>query len=153
MSNEQPDLGAMISGLFGGEGGFDMSKLSGMLAPIMAMVQQSGGLQGLLDKLQSSGLQEQVSSWISQGQNAVANPQQITEALGPDKLKAAAESAGIAPDQLAQEMSTALPNLVDKLTPNGQLPTSPDQIQEMVKNLPGGDQLSGLLGSLFGGNK
>ena len=153
MSNQQPDLGAMISGLFGGEGGFDMSKLSALLAPIMALVQQSGGLQGLLEKLQSSGLQDQVNSWISSGQNAVANPQQITEALGADKIKAAAESAGIAPDQLAQEMSSALPNLVDKLSPSGQLPTSPDQIQDMIKSLPGGDQLSSILGGLLGGGK
>lgn len=138
MSDQQPDLGAMISGLFGGEGGgFDLSKLSAMLAPLMGIIQQNGGLQGLLEKLQSSGLGDQVSSWLGAGANAAANPQQLTEALGVDS-------------SVAEQMSSALPNLVDKLSPNGQLPST-DQLQGMLQNLPGGDQLGGLLNGLLGG--
>ena len=149
MSNQQPDLGAMLSGLLGGEGGIDLGKMSAMLAPIMALVQQQGGLQGLLEKLQSSGLGDQVNSWVSAGQNAAANPSQITEALGVDKITSVAESAGLSPDQLAEQMSSALPSLVDKLSPNGQLPSA-DQLQGMIQNMPGGDQLGDILGGLFG---
>ena len=145
------DPAAMLQQLLSGAGGsLDLSKLQGMLQPILDLIQQNGGLQALLAKLQSNGLGDQVSSWLGQGQNLAADPSQITQALGPDQLKAAAEKAGVSAQELAGTLSQTLPGMVDKLSPSGSLPGA-GQLSDLTAKLPGGDQISGLLGQLLGG--
>lgn len=81
------------------------------------------GLGGLLNQFQQSGHGSLVQSWIGGGQNALATPVQISQALGPDALRELARRAGIPEDQVAAQLSHELPQLVDKLTPQGRLPT------------------------------
>jgi uncharacterized protein YidB (DUF937 family) len=148
MANDPSALIGQLQQLLGGN--FDMSKLQGLIQPVMDLINQNGGLQGLLGKLQSGGLGEQVQSWISTGQNLAANPDQIAAALGPDQLKAAAEKAGTSAQDVATDLSNVLPDLVNKISPSGELPNL-GNINDLVAKLPGGDQLSGLLGQLLGG--
>lgn len=136
----------------GGAGGMDLSKLTALLAPIMQQLQSSGGLNAILGKLQSAGLTDQVNSWLGQGSNAPVDPNQIGEALGGE-VDAMAASTGLSPDDVKTGLSDLLPGLVDKLSPGGSLPTSPEDITGMLSQLPGGDQLGSILGGLLGGNK
>lgn len=128
----------------------DPTKLTGLWQALMDLIGQTGGLQGLLSKLQEGGLSEQVQSWMSQGPNLPADPSAITAAIGPDQLKAAAENAGMSAQEFAGGLSEALPGIVNKLSPTGELP-GVGSVGEALGKIPGGDQFSGLLGGLLGG--
>jgi uncharacterized protein YidB (DUF937 family) len=81
------------------------------------------GLGGLLNQLQQGGLGNATASWIGTGQNQPVPPNQLGSALGSDVIKSLAQRSGIPEDELTQQLSRVLPGLVDKLTPNGRLPT------------------------------
>jgi uncharacterized protein YidB (DUF937 family) len=82
-----------------------------------------GGLGGLLGKLQKGGLGDATSSWIGSGQNQPVAPGQLGSALGPDIIKTLAQRSGLSEDEISKQLSQVLPSVVDKLTPNGRLPT------------------------------
>ena len=81
------------------------------------------GLGGLVDKLQKGGLGNLVNSWVGPGQNQPVSPHQLGPALGPDIIKTLAQRSGLSEEELIRQLSQVLPGLVDKLTPNGRLPT------------------------------
>lgn len=85
---------------------------------------QGGGLGGLLNQFNQAGLGNIVSSWVGTGENQPISAQQIQDALGNSHLGQLAESAGLSQSDAAQHLSELLPGLIDKLTPNGQLPES-----------------------------
>jgi uncharacterized protein YidB (DUF937 family) len=82
-----------------------------------------GGLRGLFDKLQNGGLGDVVNSWVGSGQNKPVSPGQLGPALGPDIIKTLAQRSSLSEEELIRQLSQALPGLVDKLTPEGRLPT------------------------------
>ena len=82
-----------------------------------------GGLGGLMDKLQQGGLGNVTNSWIGSGQNQPVSPNQVGSALGPNIIKTLAQQSGLSEDELTKQLSQVLPGVVDKLTPNGRLPT------------------------------
>ena len=81
-----------------------------------------GGLGGLLDKLKDAGHGNVADSWIGSGQNQSINPSDLGSALGPAVIREIAQRTGMNEQELLQQLSTALPGVVDKLTPNGQVP-------------------------------
>ena len=82
-----------------------------------------GGLGGLLNKLQQGGLGNVTNSWVGSGQNQPVSPSQLGSALGPNIVKTISQMSGIPEDELTKQLSQVLPGVVDKLTPNGRLPT------------------------------
>ncbi len=90
---------------------------------ILQMIQnQPGGLQGIVQSFHDKGLGSVVSSWVSSGQNLPISSDQIHHVLGSDKVKELAAAAGISPDVASSAIAQLLPGIVDKLTPNGQVP-------------------------------
>jgi uncharacterized protein YidB (DUF937 family) len=83
-----------------------------------------GGLAGLLEQLKSKGLGDIVQSWVGTGPNKPITPQQIGQGLGPDWLRQLAASAGVSTETVSQHLSEILPKIVDRLTPDGRLPTA-----------------------------
>jgi uncharacterized protein YidB (DUF937 family) len=81
------------------------------------------GLGGLLSRFQQSGQGDVINSWIGSGQNQPISPSQLGTALGPDIIKTLAERTGLSEAEIASHLSQLLPGVVDKLTPNGRLPT------------------------------
>jgi uncharacterized protein YidB (DUF937 family) len=81
-----------------------------------------GGLGGLLDKLKDAGHGNVADSWVGTGQNQSINPGDLGSALGPAVIREIAQRTGLNEQELLQQLSTALPGIVDKLTPNGQVP-------------------------------
>lgn len=81
-----------------------------------------GGVSDVFTKLKDSSIGEQVQSWIGKGENKPVTADQLTEALGPDHLDKIAQQTGTTPERAAQTMAARLPGMVDKLTPDGQLP-------------------------------
>jgi uncharacterized protein YidB (DUF937 family) len=90
---------------------------------IMSMVgQQEGGLAGLVNKFKASGLGDIVNSWVSTGKNLPITPEQIRHGLGSDMVTKLAGQAGVSTDEIASHLSQLLPQVVDKLTPEGKIP-------------------------------
>jgi uncharacterized protein YidB (DUF937 family) len=83
----------------------------------------SGGLGGLVNKLQQGGLGDVVNSWVGSGQNQPVSPGQLGSALGPNILKTVSQMTGISEDELTKQLSQVLPGVINGLTPNGRLPT------------------------------
>ena len=81
-----------------------------------------GGLSGLVQSFHEKGLGSIAASWVGTGQNLPITADQIQHVLGSDQVKQLAAKAGISPDAAGTALSQLLPNLVDKLTPNGQMP-------------------------------
>lgn len=81
-----------------------------------------GGLGGLLDKLRNGGLGEAADSWVGTGQNKPVQPGQLGSALGQQTISDLARRAGMSEQELLQQLSQVLPGVVDKMTPNGQVP-------------------------------
>ena len=89
------------------------------------------GLGGLLNKLQQGGLSNAASSWIGSGQNQPVSPGQLGSALGPTIIKTLAQHSGLSEEEITKQLSQVLPGVVDKLTPNGRLPTIAELSQQM----------------------
>jgi uncharacterized protein YidB (DUF937 family) len=83
-----------------------------------------GGLGGLLDKLQKGGLGGAANSWVGPSQNQPVSPGQLGSALGPDIVKTLAQRSGLSEEEITAKLSEVLPGVVDKLTPQGRLPTA-----------------------------
>ena len=81
------------------------------------------GLGGLIDQFQKKGLGDVIDSWVNRGTNTSVAPVQVSVALGGDVVDELARRTGLSRDQVVSELARMLPNVVDKLTPDGRLPT------------------------------
>ena len=84
-----------------------------------------GSLQGIVEKLQAGGLNEQVKSWLGNGANLSVTPEQIQAALGNSHLQEIAQHLGIPADEVAKFLAEHLPAAVDHASPEGQVETPP----------------------------
>ncbi len=82
-----------------------------------------GGLGGLLEKLQQGNLGDVAKSWVGNGQNQPISPGSLGSVLGPSIVKTLAEKTGMSEQEVTAQLSQVLPGFVDKLTPQGRLPT------------------------------
>ena len=83
---------------------------------------QAGGLPGLIGRFQEAGLGDVIGSWISSGQNFPISAEQIQQILGNGHLQQISEETALTQDETATHLSVLLPDLIDRLTPNGQAP-------------------------------
>ncbi len=126
-----------ISGAAGGNAGGGNALMN--IAMQLISNPNSGGLQGLVKSFQEGGLKEQVASWVGTGANLPISGDQIKSVLG-GKLGPIASQLGLSEGDAATNLANLLPGVVDKLTPNGQIPDGDLMAQGM--NL--------LKGKLFG---
>lgn len=132
----------MLNAVQGQDNGGDIkSKLMQAAIAMLADSAKNGGLQNLLSSFQSAGLGDIVNSWISNGQNLPISASQIMQALGGDRVGELAQSAGVSQSEAASGLADLLPGLIDKMTPNGQVPAQGDFNPA---------QLLGMASSLFG---
>lgn len=109
------DLGSLLGGLLGGQGEAGGSA--------QAMGAAAGGIGALRDILNQAGLGQQVDSWIGSGANQAVSPTDLSAALGhTGALQSLAETTGMSSDDVANSLSEGLPELIDRLTPGGQVP-------------------------------
>lgn len=72
--------------------------------------------------LQNAGLGDALNSWIGAGPNQSVSAADISRAFGDGQLQQLADSAGVSQGEAAEHLSSLLPELVNKLTPDGQAP-------------------------------
>ena len=82
----------------------------------------AGGLGGLLGQLQQAGFGEQADSWVSRGENKPISPDAMTQIFGREGLEQISKQAGISPDEASRGLSQLLPEVVDHMTPEGDVP-------------------------------
>jgi uncharacterized protein YidB (DUF937 family) len=91
-----------------------------------------GGIAAIVDKLNKAGCGDAVKSWIGKGENTPIGPEPIKKALGTGTVKDLSNQSGLPENELLTQLSKMLPGLIDRLTPNGRLPQS---WQEVVASL------------------
>lgn len=82
-----------------------------------------GGLKDLLDRFSQSGQEDKAKSWVSTGPNKSIAPRELEQSLGEERIQWLVEQTGMPRDQLLAGLSGELPDAIDKLTPNGRIPT------------------------------
>src|SRR5262245_9514983 len=81
-----------------------------------------GGLGGLLEQMQRAGFSEEANSWVSRGENKPISPDAMSQVFGDDGLEQISRQAGIRPDEASRGLSALLPEVVDRMTPDGKVP-------------------------------
>ena len=84
------------------------------------------GLGGLIDRFRQGGLEDIIQSWIGTGPNKPVSPNQLHQALGAQTVDSLSVETGLPRDDLLAQLSRALPEVIDKLTPEGKLPKETD---------------------------
>jgi uncharacterized protein YidB (DUF937 family) len=131
----RPAGGTVTAGMPGAAGGGlgDLLKggLGGLLAGGAAGTVLSGGLNDLLKQLQQSGHVETANSWVGTGPNRPISPTDLGSALGADQIQSLTSQFGLSREELLDGLSEHLPEVVDHLTPGGQVP-SPQDMQRLI---------------------
>ncbi len=102
-----------------------------------------GGLAGLVQKFEQAGLGQVASSWVGTGANHPVSPDQLGGVLGGDVVAGLARQLGLNPQDALGQLSQMLPQVVDKLTPQGRIPAGD------VGGMGGMGDLAGMLGGLL----
>ena len=110
-----------------------------LMSTIMGLLGGQGDLNNLIGQFTSKGLGDVIGSWVGTGKNLPISGDQLQNVLGKDTISRLASKVGMDNNAFASQLSNLLPQVVDKLTPGG--------------NVPEGDIMSkgmDLLGGLFG---
>jgi len=117
----------------GGEGG-----KAGMMDAIGGLLGGGGGIGGLVEKFTKGGLGETIGSWVGTGSNLPVSAEQIQSVLGNEQVKSIAGKLGISTEDASKSIAAFLPQVIDKLTPDGKVPDSApaqDALGGILKNL------------------
>ena len=99
-----------------GTGGLDLASLAGIAS---SLLQQNGGINGVMAKLQGAGLGDIAASWMGHGDNLPVSGDQLQQAFGNDTLSNLAQGTGTDGNGLAAQLASTLPGLIDQFTPKG----------------------------------
>ncbi|THI83591.1 MAG: DUF937 domain-containing protein [Nitrospira sp. CG24A] len=125
-------LGQAVGGAMGGQSA--QNPLLQALTGLLGQNSGGGGLAGIVQSFQKNGLGDIVNSWVSTGQNLPITPDQIKQGLGSDFLSQLAGKAGVSPDAASTQLSSLLPGVIDKVTPNGKIESGGiDQLLKMFQ--------------------
>ncbi len=114
-------LDGLLGGLMGGGTGTAQQGQSPLVLMALQLVQQNGGLPGIISKLQNGGLAQQVGSWVGTGQNMPVSGSQLQEVLGSGSIGQIAQQLGMSHGDASSGLAQVLPQLIDHLTPGGQV--------------------------------
>ena len=117
-------LDGLLGSVLGGMAGQQNQAQGGgqLLQMVLTMLQQNGGIEGLLAKMQQAGYGGQAQSWIGTGQNQPVPPDALSQIFGQGQLADIARQLGVSRDDAAGGLARALPDVVDRMTPDGRIP-------------------------------
>jgi uncharacterized protein YidB (DUF937 family) len=130
-------LGSVLGGMFGGaaspderaqqQGGSHRGMLVTLLLPlVMQWVQRNGGIGALLQRMRQQGYGQQADSWVSTGHNQGIDENAVRDVVGSDELSQLSQKLGLSEQDVAHGFSQILPEVVDKLSPQGHVPPQAD---------------------------
>ena len=106
----------LLDGMLGGVVG------AAMVGVVNHVLEQNGGVQGVVNQFEKQGFGATVRSWVGTGPNQPITAEQIHQVLGSDAVQALAAKAGLSVPELTAKLSQLLPQAVDTLTPGGVIP-------------------------------
>lgn len=133
----QDILGGLLGGASGGgspgtsAGGMNMGAIAAALGPLLGNLLKGGGLSSLLGNAKTSGLSAQADSWVGTGDNQPVSGQEIKGVVGDNAVSQLAQQAGISEDEAADVLAKVVPQVVNGLTPGGQVP-SDDELGKLA---------------------
>jgi uncharacterized protein YidB (DUF937 family) len=116
----------------GGQAGV-LGNLGGLLSGASIGSVLSGGLGDLVERFKQNGQGQAADSWVKPGPNQQLRPDQLEQAIGPDVLNTLSQQTGLSREELLSRLTRELPAAVDKLTPDGRLPTE-DEAERLIKH-------------------
>lgn len=140
-SGSSGGLGGLLGGLLGGAGGSQRGLgdlaggLGGLLGGASAGSVLSGGLSNLIKDLQNAGQGQAAQSWVGSGPNQPIPPDQLEDAIGEDTITALSRQTGMSRSDLLAALSRHLPEVVDRLTPQGRVPNE-REAQQLAESRP-----------------
>jgi uncharacterized protein YidB (DUF937 family) len=138
-NQRQDPLGSVLGGL-----GRGSQAQSGnlLLQVVLSLLQQNGGLEGVLGRFRQGGLGQQADSWVGTGQNMNISPDQLQQIFGSSTIKDLASQLGVPEGQAGSTMAQLLPEVINQLTPQGQVPENGDEeIAQGLSMLANGELL------------
>jgi len=120
-------LGGMMSGRARGGLSGNRGMLLAMLLPFaMQWVQRNGGIGAVLDRFKQKGYRRQADSWVTTGPNQMLDTRAVDEVVGSQELSRLSQQLGVPEQEVADGFAEILPEMVDKLSPEGQVPPNAD---------------------------
>src|ERR1700704_6074810 len=106
-------VGSVIGSVLGGNQSQNPFGAGGNRAPggnlllqiALSMLQQNGGLEGVLGKFRQGGLAQQADSWVGTGQNMNISADQLEQVLGSSTINDLASRVGMPADQAGSAMA------------------------------------------------
>ena len=105
------------------------------------MDQLSKGVSGtalgdVLDRFRNAGAGAKVDSWVRQGPNEPIEAQEVESAIDEETLSSLSQQTGLSREELLARISQALPEAVDKMTPNGEIPSGTTKQDTLLDDVP-----------------
>lgn len=119
-------LGGALGGGAGGQSNQGTAALMQLAMQLLAGNagqggRSGGGLMEVLQQFQQAGLGSQADSWVGTGQNMPISPEQLMQVFGRGQVEQMAASSGMDVDQVSSGLSDLLPQLIDRVTPQGRV--------------------------------
>ena len=111
-----------LGALTGNAGSNPQNTMMTVVTEMITKHSSGNGLAGLIQQFAGAGLGAEASSWVSTGPNQPVTGQQMQHAIGADRINALAQKAGLPPGQMSDALAQFLPQIIDKLTPHGDVP-------------------------------
>ncbi len=151
MSAGAGGLGDILGGVLGGQttrGGFGGKGMliAALMPMVLSWIKRNGGLSGALSKITGMGYENQARSWMSnQEVNDNLDPNEITRLFDESEIQQVAAHTGANEMEVRQGLAELLPEVMNQLTPNGNLENEPEANEEIDQIIT---QLSNRLGIL-----
>ena len=118
-------LGELVRGMSSGDdpnnNQADTSK-SGSLMDQLSKGVAGTPLGDLLERFRETGSGDKVNSWVRKGPNDPLAPQDVEAAIDENTLASLSQQTGLSREELISRITRTLPEAVDEMTPDGQLP-------------------------------
>ena len=144
-------LGDILGSVLGGQttrGGFGGKGMliAALMPMVLSWIKRNGGLSGALSKITGMGYENQARSWMSnQEPNDNLDPNEITRLFDESEIQQVAAHTGANEMEVRQGLAELLPEVMNQLTPNGNLDNEPEANEEIDQIM---NQLSSRLGTL-----
>ena len=135
-------MGGQKRGGFGGKG----MLIAALMPMVLSWIKRNGGLGGALSKITGMGYENQARSWMSnQEVNDNLDPNEINRLFDDSEIQQVAAHTGANEMEVRQGLAELLPEVMNQLTPNGNLDNEPEANEEIEQII---NQLSSRLGAL-----
>jgi uncharacterized protein YidB (DUF937 family) len=98
---------------------------------------KTGGIHGLVQSFEKAGLGDIVRSWVSNGRNLPISVTEVAKVFSIEQIRDFASPLGVDAEEASEKLAEYLPQVIDQLTPNGNVPEGADLAAQGAELLKG----------------